>query len=198
MKQKDKRTLITSTILCAALFVLEVILKKIGGGNADSYVMIYLIAVLLNIVINLGLSVESVSINGAKKLVSLSKWIIPITGLAYLIPQIYLLLFPAKNIMETFAQVFVGILLIISGNYFPKNHINPYVGLKFPWLFHDEEGWYKTHKLGSYTWMLSGAVLIIHPLHNLEFLTVPLVLFLAAAVPFVYSLTLCFKKKKAR
>lgn len=198
MKQKDKRTLITSTIFCVALFVLEVILKKIGGGNADSYVMIYGIAVLLNIVINLGLSVETVSINGAKKLVSLGKWIIPITGLAYLILQIYLLLFPTKNIMETFVQVFVGILLIIVGNYFPKNHINPYVGLKFPWLFHDEEGWYKTHKLGSYAWMLSGVILIIHPLHNLEFITVPLVLFLAEVVPVVYSLTLYFKKKKAR
>lgn len=195
MKQKDKRTLIITTIFCVVLFALAVMLNK-AGGNADTYIKLYAIAVLLNIVINWGLSAEIVSINGAKKLVSLGKWIMPITGVAYLIPQIYMLLFPKQNIMEAFVQVFVGILLIISGNYFPKNHINPYVGLKFPWLFHDEDAWYKTHKLGSYTWILSGVILMIHPLHGMAFITVPLILFLAGVVPLVYSLTLYFKKKK--
>ena len=89
----------------------------------------------------------------------------------------------------------MGIIFVISGNYFPKNHINPYIGLKFPWLFHDEDGWYKTHKLGSYTWLFSGMIMIVHPLHNLSFVTVPLVIFLAGVVPFIFSLILYFKKK---
>lgn len=197
MKQKDKRTLITSTILCSVLFVLAVVLNKIGGGNADTYVLLYVCAVLLNIVLNLVLSTEPVSINGAKKLVAFSKWIMPITGLAYLILQVYLLLFPSQNIMEAFVYVFVGILFIISGNYFPKNHINPYVGLKFPWLFNDEDGWYKTHRLGSYTWLLSGVIMIAHPLHGLTLVTVPLIILLAGVVPFIYSLILYFKKRKS-
>lgn len=196
MKRKDKCTMIMSTTLCFTFFVLAVVLNKIGGGNADTYVLLYVCAVLLNIVLNLGLNAETVSINGAKKLVSFGKWIMPITGLAYLIPQIYLLLFPAQNIMEAFVYVFVGILFIISGNYFPKNHINPYVGLKFPWLFNDEDGWYKTHKLGSYTWLLSGVIMIVHPLHGLAFVTVPLIILLAGVVPLIYSLTLYFKKRK--
>lgn len=197
MKQKDKRTLITSTILCSVLFVLAVVLNKIGGGNADTYVLLYVCAVLLNIVLNLVLSTEPVSINGAKKLVAFSKWIMPITGLAYLILQVYLLLFPSQNIMEAFVYVFVGISFIISGNYFPKNHINPYVGLKFPWLFNDEDGWYKTHRLGSYTWLLSGVIMIAHPLHGLTLVTVPLIILLAGVVPFIYSLILYFKKRKS-
>ena len=97
--------------------------------------------------------------------------------------------------MEIFVYVFLGIIFVISGNYFPKNHINPYIGLKFPWLFHDEDGWYKTHKLGSYTWLFSGMIMILHPLHNLSFVTVPLVIFLAGVVPFIFSLILYFKKK---
>lgn len=197
MKQKDKRTLITSTILCSVLFVLAVVLNKIGGGNADTYVLLYVCAVLLNIVLNLVLSTEPVSINGAKKLVAFGKWIMPITGLAYLILQVYLLLFPSQNIMEAFVYVFVGILFIISGNYFPKNHINLYVGLKFPWLFNDEDGWYKTHRLGSYTWLLSGVIMIAHPLHGLTLVTVPLIILLAGVVPFIYSLILYFKKRKS-
>ena len=106
-----------------------------------------MIAVLLNIVLNLALNIKIASTNGAKALVSLGKWIMPIAGVVYLIPQVYSVLFPAKTMQDTYWYVFIGILFIVSGNYFPKNHINPYVGLKFPWLFNDEEGWYKTHQL---------------------------------------------------
>lgn len=196
MKQKDKRTLTISTILCSVLFVSAILLDKISGGSTDIYVLLYVCAVLLNIVLNLGLSTETVSANGAKKLVSFGKWIMPITGFAYFIPQVYLLLYPEQNIMDAFVYVFVGILFIVSGNYFPKNHINSYMGLKFPWLFHDEEGWYKTHKLGSYTWLLSGVILIAHPLHGLTFVTVPLIILLAGVIPFIYSLILLLQKRK--
>lgn len=86
--------------------------------------------------------------------------------------------------------------MIIVGNYFPKNHINYFVGLKFPWLFKDEEGWYKTHKLGSYTWIIAGLVLLVHPLHHITKVTTPLVIILAVAVPLVYSLALYFQRQK--
>lgn len=86
--------------------------------------------------------------------------------------------------------------MIIVGNYFPKNHINYFVGLKFPWLFKDEEGWYKTHKLGSYTWIIAGLVLLVHPLHHITKVTTPLVIILAVAVPLVYSLALYIQRQK--
>ena len=120
----------------------------------------------------------------------------PIAGFTYLIPQIYSMLFPDQSIMDSFVYVLIGILFIISGNYFPKNHINPYIGLKFPWLFNDEEGWYKTHKLGGYTWILAGIACILHPLHNLSYVTVPLIIFLIGVIPLTYSLALYFKRKK--
>lgn len=195
MKQKDRRTLIISTILCSALFGITIAISKIGGSNANTYILLYAIAIFLNVVLNIGLSSDIALVNGAKKLVVLGKWIMPITGLLYIISQVFLLMFPAQNVMEIFVCVFLGIIFIISGNYFPKNHINPYIGLKFPWLFHDEDGWYKVHKLGSYTWLLSGVVMILHPLHNLSFVTVLLVIFLSGVIPFIYSLILYFKKK---
>lgn len=197
MNQKNKHTLILTTALCILLSLAVLILSSIGGGNAESYyILLYVIAVLLNIVLNIVLSMKVASTNGAKALVSLGKWIMPIMGFTYLIPQIYSLLFPEQSILDSFVYVFIGILFIISGNYFPKNHINPYIGLKFPWLFHDEEGWYKTHKLGGYTWILGGIVCILHPLHNLVYVTVPLIIFLIGVIPLVYSLFLYFKKKK--
>lgn len=196
MKQKDIHTLITSTTLCVTLAIISAILNKACYDNTESYIVFNVGAIILNIVINLGLSVEIVSINAAKKLVFLGKWIIPITEGVCLVGIIYMLLFPTQNITEATIPVFVGIIFIISGNYFPKNHINPYVGLKFPWLFNDHDSWYKTHKLGSYTWILAGIILIMHPMHGLEYITVPLSLILVAVIPLIYSLSLYFKKKK--
>lgn len=196
MNQKNKRTLIISTIACIILSFTTLIISKLKNSNADMYILLYVIAILLNIVLNFGLSIKVASTNGAKSLIFLGKWIMPITGVVYLIPQFYSLLFPEQDITEAFIYVFVGIMFIISGNYFPKNHINPYVGLKFPWLFNDEESWYKTHKLGSYTWLLSGLVFILHPLHKFYFVTVPLIILLVGIVPLAYSLFLYFRRKK--
>lgn len=196
MEQKNKRTLILTTVICIFLSLTTFLLAKIGYESAESYLLLYVIAVLLNIVLNLGLSIKIASTNGAKALVSLGKWIMPIVGFTYLIPQIYSMLFPDQSILDSFVYVLIGVLFIISGNYFPKNHVNPYIGLKFPWLFNDEEGWYKTHKLGSYTWILAGIACILHPLHNLAYVTVPLVIFLVGVIPLIYSLALYFKRKK--
>lgn len=196
MNQKNKRTLIISTTICIILSLVTLVISKIKGDNADMYILLYVIAILLNIVLNLGLSIKVASTNGAKSLVFLGKWIMPMTGAAYLIPQLYSLVFPEQDIMESFIYVFVGIMFVISGNYFPKNHVNPYVGLKFPWLLNDEEGWYKTHKSGSYTWLLAGVAFILHPLHKLTFVTVPLIILLVGVVPLTYSLFLYLRRKK--
>jgi len=196
MNHKNKHTLIISTIVCIILSLTTLVISKIKGSNTNMYILLYVTAILLNIVLNLGLSIEVASTNGAKSLVFLGKWIMPVTGVVHLIPQLCSLAFPEQDIMESFICIFVGIMLVISGNYFPKNHINPYVGLKFPWILNDEENWYKTHKLGSYTWLLSGLAFILHPLHKLVFVTVPLIILLVGVVPLTYSLFLYFKRKK--
>lgn len=194
---QNKRTLFLTSTICIILSIVAFALSHMGEASNENYILLYVIAVLLNIVLNLALSIKIASTNGAKALVSLGKWIMPIAGVVYLIPQVYSVLFPAKTMQDTYWYVFIGILFIVSGNYFPKNHINPYIGLKFPWLFNDEEGWYKTHRLGGYTWILAGIVSILHPLHNLVFVTVPLIIFLVGIVPLVYSLVLYFKRKRS-
>ena len=196
MNQKNKRTLFLTSAICSVLSIVTFILSQMGGASAENYILLYVIALLMNIVLNLALSIKIASTNGAKALVSLGKWIMPIAGVIYLLPQVYSVLFPDQVMEDAYVYVFIGVLLVISGNYFPKNHINPYVGLKFPWLFDDEEGWYKTHRLGSYTWILAGLICLIHPLHNLMYVTVPLIIFLVGIIPLVYSLVLYFKRKK--
>lgn len=197
MNPKNKRTLFLTSTICIILSIVAFALSHMGGASNENYILLYVIAVLLNIVLNLALNIKIASTNGAKALVSLGKWIMPIAGVVYLIPQVYSVLFPAKTMQDTYWYVFIGILFIVSGNYFPKNHINPYVGLKFPWLFNDEEGWYKTHRLGSYTWILAGIVSILHPLHNLIFVTVPLIIFLVGVVRWSIHLSSFLRGNKA-
>lgn len=198
MNQKNRRTLFITTMLCTALFTLAVISKNLTSRAADISVWLYGAAVLMNIILNIALSSKAVSENGAKRLITLSRWIMPVTVSAFFIAQAYPAVFEGQRIMDTFVYVFLGILFMICGNYFPKNHRNPYVGLKFPWLLHDEEGWHKTHRLGSYTWLLSGMLMIVHPLHHVSYITIPLVIALSGAVPLLYSLFLFYKNLKSR
>lgn len=119
-ESQNKRTLFLTSTICIILSIVAFALSHMGGASNENYILLYVIAVLLNIVLNLALNIKIASTNGAKALVSLGKWIMPIAGVVYLIPQVYSVLFPAKTMQDTYWYVFIGILFIVSGNYFPK------------------------------------------------------------------------------
>ena len=184
-----------TTAVCLAILATAAIINTIHGNENQALVIQCIIFAVYNIALNFALNnIRIVKQNAARKLVLIGKWSMPLASVVCLILQADSFL-PVQINTETFTCFFVGIILIIVGNYFPKNHINYFVGLKFPWLFKDEEGWYKTHKLGSYTWIIAGLVLLVHPLHHITKVTTPLVI-LAVAVPLVYSLALYFQRQK--
>lgn len=125
---QNKRTLFLTSTICIILSIVAFALSHMGEASNENYILLYVIAVLLNIVLNLALSIKIASTNGAKALVSLGKWIMPIAGVVYLIPQVYSVLFPAKTMQDTYWYVFIGILFIVSGNYFPKTTSTPISG----------------------------------------------------------------------
>ena len=95
--------------------------------------------------------------------------------------------------IEFCVKLFMGILLIIVGNYLPKIRQNYTVGLKFPWALHNEENWNRTHRLAGGLWMLAGAFFILDAWLNLRgmwFIFAGMVL-----VPAVYSLILYLRKQ---
>ncbi len=87
MNPKNKRTLFLTSTICIILSIVAFALSHMGGASNENYILLYVIAVLLNIVLNLALSIKIASTNGAKALVSLGKWIMPIAGVVYLIPH---------------------------------------------------------------------------------------------------------------
>jgi len=195
MNKNARITLIMTTTACLAILAIAVIINNTHCNENRALVIQYLIFAVYNIALNFALnSIRIVKRNAARKLVLIGKWSMPLASVVCLILQAEAFL-PIQINTETFICLFVGIILIVVGNYFPKNHINYFVGLKFPWLFKDEEGWYKTHKLGSYTWIIAGLVLLVHPLHHITKITTPLVIILAGVVPLVYSLALYVQRK---
>ena len=196
MNRNARITLIMTTAVCLAILATAAIINTIHGNENQALVIQSIIFAVYNIALNFALNnIRIVKQNAARKLVLIGKWSMPLASVVCLILQADSFLSVQIN-TETFTCFFVGIILIIVGNYFPKNHINYFVGLKFPWLFKDEEGWYKTHKLGSYTWIIAGLVLLVHPLHYITKVTTPLVIILAVAVPLVYSLVLYIQRQK--
>ncbi len=104
---------------------------------------------------------------------------------------------PNSSFSNIATVVFVGLIFIVSGNYFPKNHVNKYIGLKFPWLLNDEESWDKTHKLAGYTWILAGIIFILQLfVSSLKVVSIPLVIILVGVLPLIYSLILVHKNRR--
>ena len=73
MNPKNKRTLFLTSTICIILSIVAFALSHMGEASNENYILLYVIAVLLNIVLNLALSIKIASTNGAKALVSLGK-----------------------------------------------------------------------------------------------------------------------------
>ena len=56
--------------------------------------------------------------------------------------------------------VAVGLLFVVLGNYLPKMPPNWFVGIRTPWTLSSDTVWKRTHVLGGWLFVLSGAALI--------------------------------------
>ncbi len=63
-------------------------------------------------------------------------------------------------------MVALGFLFILLGNYMPKLPQNWFIGIRTPWTISSEVVWRKTHNLGGWLFILSGAVFIIYGLFD--------------------------------
>lgn len=209
MERKSRRTLVITTVICfLTSFLSQYLSKKFGDGFLNSgeahggWILVSwqwgIISCVLNVILNVGLSSKVCVKQGAKYLIRLGKWIMPITNILFCSLIIYCTLNGIEVSADKVKCIFIGALLIISGNYFPKNHINPYIGMKFPWLFNDEDSWNKTHKLAAYTWIFAGVLMVIYPFVDCKNVVIPLVVILVGIIPLVYSLILVLKQKERK
>jgi len=94
----------------------------------------------------------------------------------------------------SFVGIIIAILFVFIGYYLENLKHNWILGIRTPWTLKNETVWKKTHKLGSYTSMISGFVLLVYSIAtylsgNIDYFFIGLViaLILIAVIPITYS-----------
>ena len=132
--------------------------------------------------------------NISPKMFAFVLWIVPVVsllGAATIYP--YNL---GYQIDITFiAELLLGVIFIVVGNYLPKARQNYTIGIKIPWTLANEENWNRTHRLAGYLWVIGGILMVIAALTGIAKTQWMIAVFFALAiVPFVYSYWLHVKR----
>ncbi len=127
------------------------------------------------------------SSNISSKIQVLIYWIIPFVSCLSMI-SIYGESLGYSMMSGILAQIFMGVLMIVIGNYLPKTRRNYIIGIRLPWTLENDENWRKTHRLAGKIWVLGGLLLFLNSFVQLYvywgfFLT----LFFVVIIPSVYS-----------
>lgn len=132
--------------------------------------------------------------NISPKMFSLGLWIAPVVSLVIAATMYPVNLGYAVDI-PFFAELLIGLLFIVVGNYLPKARQNYTIGIRIPWTLANEENWNRTHRLAGYLWMICGVLMILLCLTRL--LPAPWtvgLLLIMVLVPCVYSYWLHARK----
>lgn len=132
--------------------------------------------------------------NISPKMFAFVLWIVPVVsliGAATIYP--YNL---GYQIDITFiAELLLGVIFIVVGNYLPKARQNYTIGIKIPWTLANEENWNRTHRLAGYLWVIGGILMVIAALTGIaKTQWMIAVFFVLAIVPYVYSYWLHVKQ----
>ena len=132
--------------------------------------------------------------NISPKMFSFVLWIIPAVSL-FCAATIYPYNLGYQIDITFIAELLLGVIFIVVGNYLPKARQNYTIGIKIPWTLANEENWNRTHRLAGYLWVIGGILMIIAALTGIANAKWMLaIFFILALVPFVYSYWLHVKR----
>ena len=127
------------------------------------------------------------SSNISSKIQVLIYWIIPFVSFLLMI-SIFGEYLGYSMMSGLLAQIFMGVVMIVIGNYLPKTHRNYIIGIRLPWTLENDENWRKTHRLAGKIWVLGGLLLFLNSFVQLYVYWVFfLTLFFVVIIPSVYS-----------
>ena len=96
--------------------------------------------------------------NHSDKTMTLVLWIIPVIEIMMSIIT-YMTALGYGVRVEIVIPAFMGLLLVVIGNYLPKCKQTYTVGIKIPWTLNSEENWNKTHRLAGWVWTIGGTLI---------------------------------------
>ena len=127
------------------------------------------------------------SSNISSKIQLLIYWIIPFVSCLSMI-SIYGASLGYSMMSGILAQIFMGVVMIVIGNYLPKIRRNYIIGIRLPWTLENDENWSKTHRLAGKIWVLGGLLLFLNTFVQLYIYWVFfLTFFLVVLIPSIYS-----------
>lgn len=127
------------------------------------------------------------SSNISSKIQLLIYWIIPFVSCLSMI-SIFGEYLGYSMMSGLLAQIFMGVVMIVIGNYLPKTHRNYIIGIRLPWTLESDKNWRKTHRLAGKIWVLGGLLLFLNSFLQLYVYWVFfLTLFFVVIIPSVYS-----------
>lgn len=100
--------------------------------------------------------------------------------------------------IDKFISIGLGVLFVVIGNYMTQIKSNYFMGIRTPWTLSSDIIWQKTHRLGAYTFTISGLSFILSALlpNPLNFILPMTITIAGALVPVVYSYHLFVASKK--
>ena len=127
------------------------------------------------------------SSNISSKIQVLIYWIIPFVSCLSMI-SIFGESLGYSMMSGLLAQIFMGVVMIVIGNYLPKTHRNYIIGIRLPWTLESDKNWRKTHRLAGKIWVLGGLLLFLNSFVQIYVYWVFfLTLLLVVLMPGVYS-----------
>lgn len=210
MKIKFDKMLIITTVICIlpiimSLMVYDRLPDQVPvhwnfKGEVDNYASkqfgafgLPLLMAFINFIVHMGLNNDPKKANYSVVLKQFSLWLIPVMTL-FLVPVTLLIAMGYDIKINVIVPIFVGIIIIICGNYLPKCKQNYTMGIKLPWTLNSEENWNKTHHLAGFIWTIGGILLVLITFINVNSLPIFLIIiFSLVVVPAVYSYML-YKK----
>lgn len=95
-----------------------------------------------------------------RKIILVSKWIIPIVSVVINITVIMFSLGRTSNINKPVC-IILGIIFIVLGNYLPKTKQNSVIGVRTKYTLNSEEIWQKSARVTGYVMVVFGVLFIL-------------------------------------
>ena len=174
-------------------------------GVADSYqsklwgvTFIYLVIFACHWFAAIITSVDPRRRNISSKIYRLVLWICPVISV-FVGVMIYgtALNWPWVNI-NFMANLLLGVIFIVIGNYLPKCRQNYTVGIKVPWTLASEANWDATHRMAGKLWVAGGVLILLLAIQPwIPAFPISLVLILAVTfIPMIYSFVYYLRNEK--
>lgn len=212
MVKKNKNTIIlTSIIILVPILVGLVLWNKLPDTMATHFgieneanrfssklfavVGIPIILLAIHLLCAITIAKDPRKQNISHKMYSLVLWIVPCVSI-FVEFIMYAYNLGMKVNINLFANIFIGVIFVVVGNYLPKARQNYTIGIKLPWTLANEENWNKTHRVAGFLWVIAGIVMLSTTFvstFNSEWVVVGAFL-TAIIIPSIYSFYLHIKR----